>query len=635
MVQKNKLKEVHLTRKEKLEGLQMVYFYRRHPVLAVRDILGLPVSSPHFRIALKATWFCDHSVLLLSRGMMKSTINAVVSILKSILYPSRTQLVLGPQFRQGRMIFEDSGIEKILSDTMGMQVHRKGFGNRSCRTPSKIINKGQNDVWRVHLKNGSQIVTGPIGKKGNSLLGLRANDIRLDEMRDFTKFQVTKVIHPFANVLSDPFSDNEKTHNVIGNTFMYCGTIRYTDDYYYEIIDEYMAKMVDDQDLKTYGFCPRLQRGKYCVVEFNYEDSFSLQKGIRRPRQYTVSVVNKLLEENKLKFYFRINIEEIESGKFSDTVSIEDWLAENKNVPIKLGSKEFPYLLLQSISDSIEFEDHDTPNADLLFPEYLNEMRGFIKSKDFSAPLEPLLSCRLPTVMGVDVATESDKFGITIIRPGTTQGNMFDNIVYAFAKSHMSYSDMLNKILTCIEIFNVVLFHMDKRGGGTALRDMLREPESNNFVPIVDKVNDEKAKNIPNGRDMLRLVNASAEYNTVTVSKVKAMMQSKKLYMPRMVSIHPNEELNTVYSDLLALRGQFGKIKSRPVGGGWRKYYVPDHKSTDESLEKGYKDLFSSTMYAVDALLSYCGKNEKIEKKKVFDKMPVPRMVSVGPIIGR
>jgi len=176
---------------------------------------------------------------------------------------------------------------------------------------------------------------------------------------------------------------------------------------------------------------------------------------------------------------------------------------------------------------------------------------------------------------------------------------------------------------------------MDKRGGGTALRDMLREPESNNFVPIVDKVNDEKAKNIPNGRDMLRLVNASAEYNTVTVSKVKAMMQSKKLYMPRMVSIHPNEELNTVYSDLLALRGQFGKIKSRPVGGGWRKYYVPDHKSTDESLEKGYKDLFSSTMYAVDALLSYCGKNEKIEKKKVFDKMPVPRMVSVGPIIGR
>jgi len=217
----------------------MVHFYRRHPVLAVRDLLGLPVTAPHFRLALKAAWFCDHSILLLSRGMMKSTINAIISILKCILYPNRTQLVLGPQFRQGRMIFEDAGIEKILSDRMGMQVHRKGFANQSCMTPRKVINKGSNDIWRVKFRNGSQIVTGPLGKKGSSLLGLRANDIRLDEMRDFTKFQVTKVIHPFANVLADPFTNASENENFEGNTFMYGGTIRYTDDYYYEIIEEF------------------------------------------------------------------------------------------------------------------------------------------------------------------------------------------------------------------------------------------------------------------------------------------------------------------------------------------------------------------------------------------------------------
>jgi hypothetical protein len=628
-------KTVRLTRKEKIYGLKMIHFYRRHPVLAVRDLLGLPISSPHFRISIRAAWFCDHSVLLLSRGMMKSTINAIISILKCLLYPNRTQLVLGPQFRQGRMIFEDAGIEKILMDTMGMQVHRKGFANQSCKTPNKVINKGSNDMWRVRFKNGSQIVTGPLGKKGNSLLGLRANDIRLDEMRDFTKYQVTKVIHPFANVLADPFTNAAEKTNFEGNTFMYGGTIRYTDDYYYEVIEEFTEQMVDDKDLKKFGFCPRLHRGKYCVVEFNYEDAFKLESGTTRPKRYTVDVVDDLTRQKKIKFYFRINIEEIESAKFSDTVNIEDWLAENKNRPIKLGSKEFPYLLLQSISDEVEFDNPDMENSDLLFPEYLCEAKNFARSEDFVSPLEPLLKCHLPTVMGVDVATESDKFAIAIIRPGTSQGNLFDNFVYAFAKSHMSYSDMLNKIHECIELYNVVLFHMDKRGGGTALRDMLREPEDVSMHSIVDQESDPKSLYFPNRVDMMRMVNATAEYNTTSTNTIKARMQSKKLLIPRIVSIHPDPIMNEIYLHLLALRSQFGKIKSKPIGGGWKKYYVPETKSTDESLERGYKDLFSASLYAINALLEYTGVQERIDKKKVFDKIPLPHFIDVGPIIRR
>lgn len=609
----------------------MIHFYRRHPVLAVRDLLGLPISSPHFRLAIKAAWFCDHAVLLLSRGMMKSTTNAIISILKSLLYPSRTQLVLGPQFRQGRMIFEDAGIEKILLDTMGNQEHRKGFGNQSCKNPKKIIDKGSNDLWKVNFKNGSKIVTGPMGKKGNSLLGTRANDIRLDEMRDFSKYQVTKVIHPFANVMSDPFGNKEEEAGTsVGNTFMYGGTIRYTDDYYYEIIDEFRSFMEEDADLKKYGFCPRLRRGKYCVVEFNYEDAFTLKQGVKRPKQYTVDVVEDLIKKRKIKFYFRVNIEEIEAAKYSDTVNTEDWNAENKNLPIKLGSKEFPYLLLQSVSDDIEFEEADMPNSKYLFPEALDTAREFSKSSDFAAQLEPLKECDVPTVMGVDVATESDKFSITIIKPGSTQGNTFDHIIYAFAKSHMSYSDMVAKLYECIEKYNVAWAFIDKRGGGFAIRDMLREPENESQLPFVDEVNDEKAKFVKNRVDMIRMVNASAEYNTTMSNAVKARFQSKKLLMPKIVSIHPDPELEEIYHDLLALRGQFGKIKARSIGGGWKKYYVPETKSTDESLERGYKDLFSSTLYAMNALLEYTGAMEVLEKKKRFDNIPVPTFVKNG-----
>lgn len=622
---------INLTKREKIYGLRMIHFYRRHPVLAVRDILGLPVSAPHFRIALRAAWFCDHSILMLSRGMMKSTINAIISILKAILYPNRTQLVLGPQFRQGRMIFEDAGIEKILFDRMGRQEHRKGFANQSCMTPRKVINKGNNDIWKVSFKNGSKIITGPLGNKGDSLLGTRANDIRLDEMRDFTKYQVTKVIHPFANVLADPFINISEKENFEGNTFMYGGTIRYTDDYYYEIIEEFRDKMEKDIEFNTYGFCPRGQRGKYCVVEFNYEDAFVLDISVKRPEILDAESVDKLVAEGKIKFYFRINVEDIEEQKNSDTVSIEDWYAENKNFPIKLGSKEFPFSLLQSISDGIEFTDSDTPNAEYLFPEYITEAGGFSKSEDFLAQLEPLLECNITTVMGVDVASESDKFAITIIKPASIQGNVFDHIIYAFAEAHMSYQAMADKIYTCFIDFNVAQIHMDKRGGGTALRDLLREPENKDRFALVDEESDEKACFAKNRVNILRMVNATAEYNTTMTNTIKAKMQVKKLIMPRIVSIHPEPAKNEVYKYLLSLRSQFGKIVSKSVGGGWKKYYVPETKSTDESLDKGYKDLFSSTLYAVDALLEYCGEKKKTRKDKNMPHL-TPRYVSLGGI---
>jgi len=330
--------------------------------------------------------------------------------------------------------------------------------------------------------------------------------------------------------------------------------------------------MAEDKELNTFGFCPRLRRGMYCVVEFNYEDAYRLETGTKKPTQMSVEAVDQLVKDKKIHFYFRINVEEIEAAKYSDTVNIEDWMAENKNKPIKLGSKEFPYLLLQSISDSIEFDNPDMENSNLLFPEYLKEAQFFARNHGFVAPLEPLLECHLPTVMGVDVATESDKFAIVIIRPGTIQGNLFDNVVYAFAQTHMSYSDMLNKLYECIEKYNVVLFHMDKRGGGTALRDMLREPEDKTRPSIVDELTDPKAILHMNRVNMMRMVNATAEYNTTSANTIKAKMQAKKILIPRIVSIHPDPEMDLIYRNMLALRSQFGKIKSKPIGGGWKKY---------------------------------------------------------------
>ena len=463
------------------------------------------------------------------------------------------------------------------------------------------------------------------------MLGTRANDIYLDEMRDFKRYQVTKVIQPFANVFEDPFSTNEDAAMDRGNTFLYSGTIRYTDDYYYEIIDEYRKKMVQNQALLRYGFCPRIGRGTYAVVEFNYEDAFKLADGIPRPEQITVDDVLRWQEENKIKFFFRVNIEEIEALKESDTVSKEDWYAENKNFPIKLGSKEFPYILLQTISDLYEIDSKDIPNSHLIFPELLGE-KWTSNQEEFVGYIEPLSACTLPCVAGIDIGTESDKFACTIIRPGTVQGNMFDNIVYAYAESHLSYAEILNKIYDLVDKYSLARIHMDLRGGGTAVRDMLRDQPREGRPIIVDLKSDQKATQLANRIDMLRMINATPEYNTTIVNMIKAKMQAKKLLMPKIVSIHPDPDRNRLYRDLLALRSQFGKIKARPIGGGWKKFYVPETKSSDESLEKGFKDLFSSTLYAADALMQYTRELEESNKRANYS-FPMPTFIEIGTVV--
>jgi len=37
-------------------------------------------------------------------------------------------------------------------------------------------------------------------------------------------------------------------------------------------------------------------------------------------------------------------------------------------------------------------------------------------------------------------------------------------------------------------------------------------------------------------------------------------------------------------------------------------------------------------LYAINALMELTGIQEKIEKKKVYDKIPLPHFIQVGPI---
>jgi len=612
---------VTLSKEEQSKLFEMAYFYQRHPVLAVRDILGLPISAPHVRIVIREEWDHNHVVKLLSRGLMKTTLDAIMSLLSALIKPGTQNLSLGPTFRQGKFVFEQAGIEKMIRCEMGVQDRRAKYAWRSCKNPTRIISRGV-DMWKIEFKNGSSILTAPIGVTGDNIRGLRAHATRLDEFKDFSDRIVNKVIKPMSNVLLNPLGDTDGNMESISNKFVYSGTIGYSDDHYSGVIDEYRRKMDEDDD--TYD-------DDYAVMEFNYEDCFWIDS------TETVVInslnVDKLIDEKVLRFYYRINLSEIIKDKESETVDAEDWLSENKNIPLRLGSRYFSRDLIDSAC-SVEFTDTKDVNAKYKYPVALAEEGKFA---EFSAFLEPLMCCDQKTIMGVDPARESDKTAIVIIRLGTLYGDPFSHVVYTYAEKGMSIKDQAVMIRELIKKFNVQRVYMDKKGNGVAIADELAEPDvirDPGAVPIVDPSFDAKMLGIsctvPEARSILILLSPNVELNTVTASRLRAAFQNKALLIPKPLPIQPDPVISTLHRHIGALRGQLLKVKHKPVSGGL-KFYIPEYKSKDESLEKGFKDLFSALQYAYFGVREFLDDgDDKPLSLSELDKI-APLAVQLGP----
>ena len=580
--------KVRLTEKEESELFKVVWFYLNHPVLAVRDILGLPVSAPHVRIAIREEWKRSHVIKLFSRGMMKSTLDAIMAVLAALFLPGVKVLILGPKFRQGRYTFEDAGIEPIIRCAMGTQDRSALFALNSCVDRLKVISRGS-DLWKIRFTNGSQIFTGPVGQTGDTIRGLRSNYTKLDEIKDFSDRAINKVIKPMSNVMMNPMGGEDTQKH---NKFTFSGTIGYSDDFYASLIEEYYNKM--DPDIDGYD-------ENYCVLEFNYEDAFYIDS--TENIKLTPENIDKLLESGIIKFYYHINLSELIKDRESDTVDTEDWYAENKNRALKLGDRYFPYSLVNEVSN-VEFVDPGEPFAKYKFPEALDGPKD-----DFAAFLEPLLSCDQGTIMGVDPARESDKTAITIIRPGVLYGDNFNHLIYAYAQKQIPIKDQAVLIRKLVDQFSVEAIYMDKKGNGVGIMDELVDPDLIKVpgaIPFVDPEYDENQRQMAmngTGRPILHMLNPTVELNTNSATRLRAAFQKKTFLLPKPAPVlQLDSELERVHKDLQALRGQLVKIKAKPVGHGV-KFYMPERKSSDESLERGYKDLFSSLLYAFHGLI--------------------------------
>ena len=78
---------------------RQILFYRAHPVRAAKDLLGIDLIWLQ-RITLRMIWFIRFPLLNISRGVGKSYIIAIASVLFAMLYSRMKVGIIAPVFRQ-------------------------------------------------------------------------------------------------------------------------------------------------------------------------------------------------------------------------------------------------------------------------------------------------------------------------------------------------------------------------------------------------------------------------------------------------------------------------------------------------------------------------------------------------------
>ncbi|MGQ4893453.1 MAG: LAGLIDADG family homing endonuclease [Candidatus Njordarchaeia archaeon] len=121
----------HLSKAERLQ-LELAATYRDNPCAAARDILLIDLA-PHQRIMLRTVWECVSTIAILSRGSGKTFIDAVIAVLRALLFPSEKVGIFSGSYRQ---CLDVNGITPLFTDK-GMYLPRDIFVYKDIM-PAKI-----------------------------------------------------------------------------------------------------------------------------------------------------------------------------------------------------------------------------------------------------------------------------------------------------------------------------------------------------------------------------------------------------------------------------------------------------------------------------------------------------------------
>ena len=182
------------------QGTALLDFYRNNPCIAAYDLLNVDLA-PIQRLVFEDMWFKSYVIAVCARGFGKSFLNGVLSTLSCMLYPGYRVGLIGPAYRQAKMMFEE--IEKLYSQS---SIFRESCEKRPMRGPDTCYVKFKS----VSGVDGSSIKAIPLGNDGAKIRGSRFYLICADELAQIPDKIFDLVVRPMASVKMDPMKNVRK-----------------------------------------------------------------------------------------------------------------------------------------------------------------------------------------------------------------------------------------------------------------------------------------------------------------------------------------------------------------------------------------------------------------------------------------
>lgn len=179
------------------QGPELVDFYRSNPCIAAYDLLGVDLA-PIQRIVFEDMWFRDYTISVCSRGFGKTYLLGTLATLSALLYPGYRVGLVGPSFRQAKMIFAE--VEKHYAKSAILK-------EAAVKAPVRGSDTSYLKLKSVGDKNGSFIEALPLGNDGAKIRGSRFYLICTDELAQIPTKILDMVLRPMGATKQDPMAN--------------------------------------------------------------------------------------------------------------------------------------------------------------------------------------------------------------------------------------------------------------------------------------------------------------------------------------------------------------------------------------------------------------------------------------------
>ena len=567
---------------------------------------------PFQHLILRELWHRQFPMLVGSRGCGKSMILALYSLLRALFTPGSKVVITGATFRQSKQVFEYCERfwynSPVLRTLVNSGARRQGRKSGPYRGPD-----------RVEFVIGDSLITGlPVGN-GESIRGLRANYVLVDEVASLQEEIYAVVIQGFASVTADPFGnvrdrakisllkrlglwskemDADELRRVRGNQSVLSGTASYSFNHFCRYWQEY-KQIVDSRGdpevlQKMLGAAPSegFKWNQYSVIRLPYSmvpKGYMDEATIARARRITNTT--QFAQEYEAIFV-------LDSDGFFKRSLIERCVvgrADNPDPP------SFPSC------GEVRFQAR---------------LRG---SKDRQY------------VYGIDPASEKDNFAVVVLECWPDHRR----VVYAWTSSkrrhhkrvgqkgvsHDFFRYCVRHVRDLMKVFPAAALMVDHGGGGTTLREGFGDPDKlePGELPIYECIDEDSPKptDDKSGLHILHLVKfVDATWTEEANEGLKKDLEERVLLFPMLDSLAiglaleedlaagrvvRDEEGNEIAAnadgleqcmhEIEALKDELTTIVVSRTSNGRRRWDVP---AARQGGRKGYlrKDRYSALLMA-------------------------------------